>query len=85
MTTTTITLKFPVTVAGNEYKTLDMRRCKVRDRRLAGKKATAEEQELALIANLCEVPPEVLDELDSVDYKQLQDVLSGFFGLTTPN
>ncbi len=84
MTTTTITLKFPVTVDGHEYKTLDMRRCKVRDRRLAAKQKTAEEQELALIANLCEVPPEVLDELDSVDYQQLQDVLSGFFGLTTP-
>lgn len=82
--TTTVTLKFPVTVDGHEYTVLNMRRCKVKDRRLAAKQKTPEEQELTLIANLCEVPPGVLDELDAVDYAALQEVLTGFFGLTTP-
>lgn len=84
MSTTNIPLKYPVTFDGHEYSVLNMRRCKVKDRRLAAQKKTPEEQELALIANLCEVPPAVLDELDAVDYAKLQEVLTGFFGLTTP-
>lgn len=83
MTTTNVTLKFPVTVDGHEYTTLQMRRCKVKDRRLAAKQKTAEDQEVTLIANLCEVPPNVIDELDAADYEQLQDVLRSFFGLST--
>ncbi len=83
MTATPVTLKFPVTVDGHEYTVLNMRRCKVKDRRLAAQKKTPEEQEITLIANLCEVPPQVLDELDAVDYAKLQEVLTSFFGLST--
>ena len=82
-TTTEIKLQFPVAVDGQEYAVLHMRRCKVKDRRLAAKQKTQEDQEVTLIANLCEVPPSVIDELDSADYDKLQDVLRGFFGLTT--
>lgn len=83
MTATTVTLKFPVTVDGQAYSELHMRRCKVKDRRLAAQKKTPEEQEITLIANLCEVPPKVLDELDAADYAKLQEVLTGFLGLST--
>lgn len=83
MTTTNITLRFPVTVDGHEYTALQMRRCKVKDRRIAAKQKTQEDQEITLIANLCEVPPQVIDELDSVDYAELQGVLAGFFGMNT--
>lgn len=83
MSTTEIKLQFPVTVDGQEYTALHMRRCKVKDRRAAAKQKTAEEQEIALIANLCEVPPNVIDELDTVDYTKLQGMLAGFFGMTT--
>lgn len=82
---TEIKLKYPVMVDGTEYAVLHMRRCKVKDRRMAAKQKTAEEQELTLIANLCEVPPAVLDEVDAADYEQLQEVLRGFFGLSTAN
>ena len=81
--TTTIKLKFPVVVDGQEYAELNMRRCKVKDRRLAAQKKTPEDQEITLIANLCEVPPGVLDELDAVDYAALQEVLTGFFASAT--
>lgn len=83
--TTKVTLKFPFVADGIEYNELNMRRCKVKDRRLAGQKKTDEEKEITLIANLCDVPPSVIDELDSVDYGQLQGVLRGFFGLATPS
>ena len=83
--TTEIKLQFPVTVDGQEYTALQMRRCQVKDRRLAAQNKTAEEQEIALIANLCEVPPSVIDELDAVDYAKLQELLSSFFGMGTAN
>jgi len=80
---TTVTLKFPVTVDGHEYTSLQMRRCKVKDRRLAAKQKTDEDREIALIANLCEVPPSVIDELDAVDYAKLTETLQGFFVSST--
>lgn len=80
--TTKITLKYPVTVDGHEYTALTMRRCKVKDRRMASKQKSDEDREITLIGNLCDVPPGVIDELDSADYDQLQEVLRGFFGLT---
>lgn len=83
MTATNITLQYPVIVDGHEYSALQMRRCKVKDRRLAMKQKTVEDQEITLIANLCEVSPAVIDELDSADYEKLQEVLRGFFGLST--
>jgi hypothetical protein len=83
MTTTSIPLQFPVTVDGQEYKSLNMRRCKVRDRRMAAKQKTDEDREIALIANLCEVPPAVIDELDALDYAKLTETLQGFFGSST--
>lgn len=84
MSNTTIPLKFPVTVDGHEYTSLNMRRCKVKDRRLAAKQKTDEDREITLIANLCEVPPNVIDELDAVDYAKLTETLQGFFASGTP-
>ena len=85
MEKTIVKLKFPVTVDGQEYKQLEMRRCKVKDRRLAEKQANAADKEVTLIANLCEVAPAVIDELDAVDYAELQKTLTGFFASATAN
>lgn len=82
---TKIVLKYPVTVDGQEYAELTMRRCKVKDRRVAAKQKTDEDKEITLIANLCEVPPAVVDELDAVDYAKAQEVLMSFFALDTAN
>lgn len=81
--TTKIDLKHPVTVDGQTYTSLTMRRAKLRDQRLAAKQKSDVDSEITLFANLCEVPPNVLDELDMVDYAQLQEVYRGFFGSTT--
>lgn len=83
MTTTNITLDYPVTVNGHEYASLTMRRCKVKDRRVASKQPTPADQEVTLIANLCDVPPSVIDELDAVDYEKCTEALRGFFGSST--
>lgn len=79
-----IKLKYPVTVDGVEYTSLEMRRCKVKDRRLAEKNGSSDaDKEIGLISNLCEVPPSVIDELDAFDYDKLQKVLMGFLSTAT--
>lgn len=75
----TIELKHPVSVAGSEIASLSMRRPKVKDQ-LAADKADGgnAEKEIRLFANLCEVQPAVIEELDLADYRQVQEVYSGF-------
>ena len=76
-----IELKYPVEVTGQSYEKLSMRRSKIKDRLLVAKMKTApdEEKEIRLFANLCEVEPKVIEELDEADYSNLQKVYLGFF------
>lgn len=75
----TITLKHPVKLNGQEYKELRMRRWKVRDmRRSQASGLPEDEQEVRLFADLCEVSPDVIDELDGADWKQLTDTFKSF-------
>ena len=76
-----IELKYPVEVTGQSYDKLSMRRSKIKDRLLVANMKTAsdEEKEIRLFANLCEVEPKVIEELDEADYSNLQKVYLGFF------
>lgn len=76
-----IELKYPVEIAGQSYDKLSMRRSKIKDRLVVAKMKTAsdEEKEIRLFANLCEVEPKVIEELDEADYSSLQKVYLGFF------
>ena len=60
---------------------LMLRRSKVKDRLLIAKlkNLTDEEREIRFFANLCEVPPSVIEELDESDYKQLSEHYMDFF------
>jgi len=76
-----ITLQYPVDVDGQAVHEISLRRPKVRDQLLAEKAGGgAAEQEVAILANLAEVPQEVIQDLDMADYLQLQEVYRGFFG-----
>ena len=77
----TIELKYPVESTGETLTNLTMRRSKIKDRLLVAKMKTAsdEEKEIRLFANLCEVEPKVIEELDEADYSNLQKVYLGFF------
>lgn len=78
---TTIKLEHPVEAEGRTIAELTMRRPKVRDerdaRRVAG--ASDEEHEIVLFANLCQIAPETIHEMDLADYARLQEAFSDFF------
>lgn len=74
-----VPLKYPKTVNGVQITGLSMRRSTVLDRRIASKVSTDPvDQEIRLFANLCDVPEDVINALDEVDYDQLQDTYLGF-------
>ena len=61
-----IELKYQIESGGQTYKELSMRRSKVKDRLVVAKMKSAsdEEKEIRLFANLCEVQPSIIEELD---------------------
>lgn len=75
----TIELKYPIKDSGVELRHLSMRRPKVRDflaaERMNGSNG---EKEIRTFANLCELSPEAIEDLDMADYKKLQDAYQGF-------
>ena len=79
--TAKIELEFPITISGVEVKHFVMRRPKVRDE-VAFTKSKGDEADktLSLMANLCEVTPDDLLELDSSDFKKLEEQFQDFKG-----
>lgn len=79
---TTIELKYPVTIDGTEVRVFQMRRPKVRDQLLMEKSGMAgksdAEREVFLFANLLEIAPKDLEDLDMSDYKKIQRVYGDF-------
>ena len=74
-----IKLDNPVKIDGVEINELSLRKPKVRALIVAGKKNVSEsEREVNLIANLAEVSPETIQELDLSDYLKIQDWLKDF-------
>ncbi len=74
-----VALTAPISVDGAMRSELTVRRPKVRDM-LAMENMTKNdaEKEIHLFANLCEVSPESLYELDMADYGKLQKVYQDF-------
>lgn len=76
---TRIELEYPVTVNKIETNELSMRRPKVRDMLVGEKKKQSDaEKEIQLFANLCEVAPDVIGELDMKDYGKVQKAYQDF-------
>lgn len=76
---TAVPLITPITVDGATLNELTVRRPKVRDM-LAMENAakTDAEKEINLFANLCEVTPASLHDLDMADYSKLQKAYQDF-------
>ena len=74
-----IKLEYPIISDGKKLEAITMRRPKVRDQLLADKASGQDaEKEVALFANLCELPPDAIEDLDMVDYQTIQGTYSGF-------
>jgi hypothetical protein len=76
----TIKLNYPIEADGQTYNKLSLRRSKVKDRLAVArmKNTSDEEKEIRFFANLCEVTPSVIEELDEADYKQLSETYMDF-------
>ncbi|MBO1853964.1 phage tail assembly protein [Burkholderia cenocepacia] len=76
----TVQLTYPIKLNGVECDKFTMRRPKVRDMRSAQKLAPndAEQQELILFANLADVSPDDLEDMDMADYERVQDAYYSF-------
>lgn len=78
----TIELAYPITIDGTDTKALHMRRPKVRDQLLMDKSGMSgksdSEREVLFFANLCEISPAEIEQLDMGDYLKLQETFSGF-------
>ena len=79
MNSTKMKLDHPVTVDGQTYTEIALRRPKVRDQLAVSERSSPEEREVALIANLAEVSFAVVTELDLADYTKIQRLLTDFF------
>jgi len=76
-----IKLNYPIESNGQNISELNMRRSKVKDRLLVAKMKNApdEEKEIRLFANLCDLEPKAIEELDESDYANLQKAYMDFF------
>lgn len=75
-----VDLRWPVTVDGERVSSLTVRPPLARDSRDAQRGGGAPADiEIRLLANLCEVAPEVIEVLQAADYARLQGALAGFF------
>ena len=76
-----IKLNYPIELDNTNITDLNMRRSQVKDRLIVAKMKTAsdEEKEIRLFANLCEVSPNIIEDLDESDYAKLQNSYIDFF------
>lgn len=75
----TIELTHPIKVDGTPVESLQLRRPKVRDMLTVEKSSQSDaEKEINLFANLCEVQPSALHDLDMADYAKLQKAYQDF-------
>ncbi|MGD9918607.1 MAG: phage tail assembly protein [Paenirhodobacter sp.] len=76
----TVTLKYPVKFQGEEVTSLTIRRPKMRDlKKMQGIKDEMEKA-MTLIADLAEVDPKFVGELDPDDFKVLSDKVGEYMG-----
>ncbi len=71
-------LKYPVTVDGETTTDLTLRRPKTRDLRKSHKVKGELDQIAAMIVDLAEVSPKVVDELDAEDFAAVGDIIGNF-------
>ena len=75
---TAITLKHPITVDGREVAQFTLRRPKVRDLERMDKVSGEIAKAVTLVADLAELSPDQVRELDAEDFTAVAEVLGDF-------
>ena len=75
---TTIKLKHPITVDGREVTEINLRRPKVRDLERVDKVDGPIAKAVTLIADLAEISPDQVRELDAGDFTAIEAAVSDF-------
>ena len=75
---TTIKLKHPITVDGREVAQLTLRRPKVRDLERMDKVSGEIAKAVTLVADLAELSPDQVRELDAEDFTAVAEALGDF-------
>jgi len=76
-----VPLQFPVEADGVKHDKLTMRRPKTKDGIAASKfRGNDAERGVFLLSRLCNVAPNVIEELDEIDAKSLEEQLKAFQG-----
>lgn len=76
----TITLKHPVEFDGRTIKEITLRRPKVRDLERMDKVKGELAKSVTLIADLAEITPDNVRDLDAEDFKRVSEVIGDFLG-----
>lgn len=75
----------PIVVDGETKYGVPMRRPKLKDQlRYAGSEMNSAEKEIAMFADLCGLPHDAMQELDMVDYNEMQTAYSRFLSSKRP-
>lgn len=82
MTKETITLAHPFTFEGEAVTEIELRRPKMRDMKKAQKHKDDMEKSIHMMADLAEVTPKLIEELDTEDFKALSDKVADFMGVS---
>ncbi len=80
--TETITLEYPFTFQGEEITELTIRRPKMRDMKKSQKHKDDMEKSIAMIADLAEVDPKLIEELDTEDFGTVSAKVGEFMGVS---
>lgn len=78
----TITLEYPFTFDGEEITEITIRRPKMRDMKKAQKHKDNMEKSIHMIADLAEVSPKLVEELDTGDFASVSKMLGEFMGVS---
>jgi hypothetical protein len=82
MSKETYTLEYPFKYKEVQYETLDIRRPKMRDLKKFDKIKDPMSKGLMMLADLAEISPDVVEEMDPIDFNKASEMIAGFLGIS---
>lgn len=80
--TETLTLEYPFDFKGEDFSELTIRRPKMRDLKKAEGIKDELKKSVSMLANLAEIAPEAIDEMDPVDFNAASVIIARFLGVS---